>query len=530
MATSSSYRTDLVRAALAAIVADAERGSDVLDLPQDLANLLSDYLPDCPKESGLLLAAASARLSSMIRGYADQGIDAAATLRMAAASLADRAAFTTDACQWVTAEIGRAVGLTVPSLADLPLSGINEDLTQSRPPTPQEGFPVPARKPIPAIGGSGLPIVVGRRRWRQSIAMAALTLAVIIGATVFVIAHHGRAAATVLKVPRPDLGRLVPAAQRVLHVTPVDLDAEQVPQVAVTTTTGTPVTDGSTASENVLVLAWDAYARRWSVVYNATRDQVTVSPEPDAFTDSFQSSYLPPPAPLIPARLGVESIGLRQIRDQPGGAADLLITANVLYADGYGQDIGILHYDGKVARVVWAFIDRGGTATDIGAPGHQEVAVTSSWATPSDPQCCPARSYRFILAKAQRPQIGEIYRVISDNRPWIGAIIAEQPPQSPDSAAIVVSVVPGSPAAGILQRGDLLIGISGSSATGHGLGPAIFDQLAASKPGQTVQVLINRDGNPLTVTVTLGSLASPKAINAGNGLPIPNGTGGRYML
>jgi S1-C subfamily serine protease len=94
----------------------------------------------------------------------------------------------------------------------------------------------------------------------------------------------------------------------------------------------------------------------------------------------------------------------------------------------------------------------------------------------------------------------------------------------------VVSVVPGSPAAGLLRAGDILVGVSGSSARSHGLGPAIFDQLARYKPGQAARLDIYRNGRPLVVGIKLGSLADQKAMNAGVSLPAPNGTVAEYML
>jgi hypothetical protein len=57
--------------------------------------------------------------------------------------------------------------------------------------------------------------------------------------------------------------------------------------------------------------------------------------------------------PASGARRG--SIHLAEIRDQPHGAADLLVTVTVLFADGFGQDIGIIHYDGR-RQVTWAFL------------------------------------------------------------------------------------------------------------------------------------------------------------------------------
>jgi predicted metalloprotease with PDZ domain len=166
----------------------------------------------------------------------------------------------------------------------------------------------------------------------------------------------------------------------------------------------------------------------------------------------------------------------------------------------------------------------------IGPPGRQDVAVSSVWTTESDPQCCPARSYRFVVAKGTGRQGGDYYRVITDDRPWLGAIITEQPRQSPDFRAVVVSVVPGSPAAGLLRPGDVLTAINGSPALGHGLVPAIFDQLAVYKPGQTVSLDLIRQGNLITLRITFGSLADRRAVNAGANLASSNDTNPQYML
>jgi hypothetical protein len=521
------YQTERVRAALNAILSDPDRGADALSRPNELSNLLSDYLPDCPKESGILSAAASAGLAASLRAHIESGMDPATAIHMASGSLADRTALTPEACQWVTVEIARALGITAVTPHASPPVGATEVLTRAR---TQSSRAAPGREPA----WSG-PRNSAKRAWpvsggRQRLLALVLVLVVAAGAAWVVLAHHARAAASAPKLPPPDLARLLPATDRVLHIYHVDLDQQQAPQIVVTTTTGVPAGTESYAPQDAFLLAWDKYARRWTVLFNAARNQVNMSYEADADTDSYEASYVPSPVPLIPKGLGVLRIHVSQIRNQPGGAADLLIGADVEYADGFGQNIGIIHYNGSVARVVWAFLAKGGGSSVIGKPGHQRVAVTASWATESDPQCCPARSYRLILAKAQEPQVGEYYRVIADNRPWLGAVITEQPPQTANSSAIVVSVVPGSPAAGILRPGDVIIGVKGSAVTSHGLGPAVFDQLAPYKPGQTVELDIDRDGTLLTVTAKLGSLADSKAIDAGGALPELNGTAPEYMI
>ncbi len=111
MAASSLEHAAEARAALRAIASDPAHGPGALDSPQMTANLLQDFLPDAPPETGLLVAAASAGLPAALRGYLAQGMDPMTAIRLAAASLAGRTAFTSETCEWVAAELAIAVGL-----------------------------------------------------------------------------------------------------------------------------------------------------------------------------------------------------------------------------------------------------------------------------------------------------------------------------------------------------------------------------------------------------------------------------------
>ena len=111
MAGSSFEHAAEARAALHAIVTDPAHGVQALDSPERTANLLHDFLPDAPREAGLLVAAVSVGLPAALRGYAAQHIDPATAVRLAAASLAGRTAFTPEACEWVAAELAIAIGL-----------------------------------------------------------------------------------------------------------------------------------------------------------------------------------------------------------------------------------------------------------------------------------------------------------------------------------------------------------------------------------------------------------------------------------
>jgi hypothetical protein len=326
--------------------------------------------------------------------------------------------------------------------------------------------------------------------------------------------------------PAPHLAAFVPASQRVLRVTRFNLTGGGAPVVAVTTTSQ-PTANTPTPAEDLLLLAWDNYARRWSVVYDAAKTPVNVTVEPDAAISSYQFSAVPSAQPLFPPKLGVTGIRLAKIYDQHHGA-DLMINAGIEYGDGLGQATEIIHYNGVTASVAWAFTGNGGTTTVTGKAPHQTVAITSAWYTPSDPHCCPSRNYRFVIAPASS-QTGESYRVISDNRPWLGVFITFQSSPSGNSQAIVTSVISGSPAAGILEPGDILRAVAGPHIASHGLGPAVLDELGMHKAGNIVRLLVQRGGTLRYATVRLGTLADPRAVNAGNNLASAGNTP-EYMI
>src|SRR5712692_6765138 len=81
------------RVALAAIVADPEFGPAALSDPAALSNLLSDYLPDSPRETGPLLAAAQADVPGTLHDHVGHGMDPATAIRITASNLASRTAF-----------------------------------------------------------------------------------------------------------------------------------------------------------------------------------------------------------------------------------------------------------------------------------------------------------------------------------------------------------------------------------------------------------------------------------------------------
>ena len=87
-----------VRRALRSIVGDPQLGTAVLADPHVMTNLLKDLLPDLPRESALLVAAAQCDLVGVLSGHLDQGLDLGTSSRLAAGWFAERMPFTDDAC------------------------------------------------------------------------------------------------------------------------------------------------------------------------------------------------------------------------------------------------------------------------------------------------------------------------------------------------------------------------------------------------------------------------------------------------
>lgn len=95
---------------LRAVVSDPDYGVAALSSPQMMSGLLKDLLPDAPREAGVLVAAAEARLADVLRDHRVQGMDAGTACALAERTFAARTAFTPEACRWVVGELAAAVG------------------------------------------------------------------------------------------------------------------------------------------------------------------------------------------------------------------------------------------------------------------------------------------------------------------------------------------------------------------------------------------------------------------------------------
>jgi hypothetical protein len=124
-----------VRRALRSIVRDPQFGQAALSQPQIMTNLLKDLLPDSPRESALLVAAAQSGLPDVLQGYLGEGMDLGTASRLTVGWFAKRMPFTKDACRWLVGELAIALGVDPSALDEITLpdtipysAGIDDDL------------------------------------------------------------------------------------------------------------------------------------------------------------------------------------------------------------------------------------------------------------------------------------------------------------------------------------------------------------------------------------------------------------------
>ncbi len=135
-------------------------GAPALDDSATLQRLLPDLLPDVPRETNLLHAAASNRVGALL-GERLPRMSADAAVRDVAALLVERTALDQAACLWVVAEYARVLGhpVSVPaSISGQPGAAPTPTAYQQTPGTSPPGWPTaPASPPPPHQGFSPPP-------------------------------------------------------------------------------------------------------------------------------------------------------------------------------------------------------------------------------------------------------------------------------------------------------------------------------------------------------------------------------------
>src|SRR6202042_3336191 len=80
-----------------------------------------DLLPDSPRESALLGAAAQVGLADELKRDLSEGLDLGTAARLTAGWFARQLPFTRDGCTWVVSEIAIALGVDPSALAEVTL-------------------------------------------------------------------------------------------------------------------------------------------------------------------------------------------------------------------------------------------------------------------------------------------------------------------------------------------------------------------------------------------------------------------------
>jgi hypothetical protein len=140
-------------AALVDVVKDY--GVDALSNPQILVSLLKDLIPDLPRESNVLAAAAEVNVAGILRDRLAQHISMGAAVAQAAAMLEERTALAPQACQWAVRQMAEMIGLPVSADQSGPQPApANRTATSPRPVREQEtvlpqAAPLPVPQPAP---------------------------------------------------------------------------------------------------------------------------------------------------------------------------------------------------------------------------------------------------------------------------------------------------------------------------------------------------------------------------------------------
>jgi hypothetical protein len=177
----------------------ANYGTRVLDNSQMLGNVVTDLLPDSPRERNLLIAAAEAGVAAELNQHVqEQHVDAGTAVQLVAHGLAERKSIDAAASMWVTTEYARALGYPVhpsvpPSTPEAPgysippprsAGGLEGTPASSWPGLAAPGSPAPGGPPGPGGLPAGPPPGGGRRKLSGgiiAIGAAALVLVAYLG-------------------------------------------------------------------------------------------------------------------------------------------------------------------------------------------------------------------------------------------------------------------------------------------------------------------------------------------------------------
>jgi hypothetical protein len=317
-------------------------------------------------------------------------------------------------------------------------------------------------------------------------------------------------------VPKPNLANIVPANYVVQKIRHASLTGQVVlDEVVVSKGPATGELDFHPAE--LQVISWDRLAERWNVVFDAQKDKEMQQ----QFGTTTSNEYITSPpdslvsnTPILDKTIEGDVNQIAFVRFGSGKSTDLVFTTTQSSGgSGVPGDLVVVGFQGGTATVRYLWFGDGGAGFRVVGSGQsQTLEASAQFWTPVNAHCCPIRDYSFVVGENADHGITSL----RDDRPWLGLFVKAEHENESGSPLDVVNVVPGSPAASLFQKGDVITEIVDAKVSKDqgSLGPALVDQLVLEKAGSTVTFRIERGGATKTVTVKLGSYVDSSAQSA----------------
>jgi hypothetical protein len=296
-------------------------------------------------------------------------------------------------------------------------------------------------------------------------------------------------------VPLPTLARIVPRGYHAAALFRADLTADPVPDIVLTSQNDP---DALFPHSDIQVLSWDAKNKRWHLVFDAQKTKArlsSMSPRQSNRGAGYAETVTPMTTLLTyNAYIGqtINKVQFAPLLPANGNQLEFSVAYLSLSAQG---SLVVVDLHSAKPKVLYTWTGAGLTSWSI---ADRKIHATGDYFVTYDAQCCPARTYAFEVG-ARGNHITEV----SDDRPFLGVIV--QP--TPTGQLRVVKVDPGTPAAGHLRAGDVLLNIAGSK-THVG---TLFDRIASLHAGQTAELLVRRGKSRVTERVRLASMDTAAA-------------------
>jgi hypothetical protein len=306
-------------------------------------------------------------------------------------------------------------------------------------------------------------------------------------------------------VPDPPLARVLPADYHVNHLWRHNLTGAEVPD-AIVTATGPSKGELGFHPMTLLVVSWDALAKRWNTTFDA---QKVIAP---AYSGSPQTTNNGPgihsfgpgkKTPLLDpqADVGIDNVAFGSLL---GGRDQLVFSATMSYGgSGVPGRLTVVDFPKGDAHIAYDWYGEG--LSSFWLITSDQIDATANYWTPADSHCCPSRRYDFAVAGKD----GHLTE-IRDERPYLGALVRETDENlGPFGPLKVIELPDDSPAMGVLEVGDAILDVTNANTqAGPDDFPAssIFGKLTTFDAGDTAKLLVSRRDAQVIVPVRLGSL------------------------